>query len=110
MAQFNELKQSLEDKQDRLTQDLQAFMAKIRGRRQPHDGASNQGEDAKEMEEEVAARHARERRRQRERAATHARRPPPPGHGEGGRGADRDSGRGLGLEKSGIEEEEEEVE
>ena len=52
-------------------------MTKIRGRHQPHDGASNQGEDAKEMEEEVAARHARERRRQRERAATHARRPPP---------------------------------
>jgi uncharacterized coiled-coil DUF342 family protein len=54
MAQFNELKQSMEDKQDRLSQDLQALMTKIRGHRQPHDGASNQGEDADEIEEAVA--------------------------------------------------------
>ena len=33
MAQFNELKQSMEDKQDRLSQDLQALMTEIRGRR-----------------------------------------------------------------------------
>jgi hypothetical protein len=33
MIQFNELKQSIEDKQDRLAQDLEAFMAKIRGHR-----------------------------------------------------------------------------
>ena len=35
-------------------------MTKIRGRHQPHDGASNQGEDAKETEEEAAARRVRE--------------------------------------------------
>ena len=79
-------------------------MTEIRGRRQPHDGASNQGEDANETEEEEA-RLAREQRRRRERAAAHARRPPPPGRGDGGRGADHDRGRGLGLEESGIEEE-----
>jgi hypothetical protein len=33
MIQFNELNQSIEDKQDRLAQDLQTLMAKIRGRR-----------------------------------------------------------------------------
>jgi hypothetical protein len=33
MIQFNELKQSIEDKQDRLAQDLQALMAEIRGHR-----------------------------------------------------------------------------
>jgi hypothetical protein len=33
MIQFNELKQSIEDKQDRLVQDLQTLMAKIRARR-----------------------------------------------------------------------------
>ena len=104
MAQFNELKQSMEDKQDRLSQDLLALMIEIRGCRQPHDGASNQGEDANETEEEEA-RLAREQRRRRERAATHARRPPPLGHGDGGRGADHDRGRGLGLEGSGTEEE-----
>ena len=62
MAQFNELKQSMEDKQDRLSQDLLALMIEIRGCCQPHDGASNQGEDAKEIEEEVATRLAREQR------------------------------------------------
>jgi hypothetical protein len=33
MIQFNELKQSIEDKKDRLAQDLQALMAEIRGHR-----------------------------------------------------------------------------
>jgi hypothetical protein len=35
MIQFNELKQSIEDKQDRLAQDLQTLMAEIRARRRP---------------------------------------------------------------------------
>ena len=63
MAQFNELKQSLEDKQDRLTQDLQAFMAKIRGRRQPHNGVGNHGEDGEDSDGRAAARRAREHER-----------------------------------------------
>jgi len=54
IAQFNELKQSLEDRQDWLTLDLQNFMAEIRGRRQPHDGASNHGEDG-DMSDKSAA-------------------------------------------------------
>jgi hypothetical protein len=110
MAQFNELKESIEDKQDLLSQDLQALLTEIRGCHQPHDGAINQGEDADETEEEAAARLAREQRRPREQAAAHARRPPPLGRGDGGRGADHEHGRGLGLEKSGTEEEDEEEE
>ena len=45
MAQLNELRQSMEDKQDRLTQDFQALMAEIRRNRPPQDGASNHSED-----------------------------------------------------------------
>ena len=45
MAQFNEFKQSLEERQDRLAQDLQTILDEIRGRRPPNDGASIHGED-----------------------------------------------------------------
>ena len=48
MAQFNELRQSMEERQDRLTQDFQALMAEIRGRHQPQDSASNLGDDGEE--------------------------------------------------------------
>jgi hypothetical protein len=44
LMQFNELKQSIEDKQDRLAQDLQTLMAEIRGRCQLPDGARNHDE------------------------------------------------------------------
>jgi hypothetical protein len=97
MAQFNELKQSLEDKQDRLSRDFWTLMAKIRDQRQPRDGVSNHGEDANDIEEEAVARLAREQRRSRERAVVHARRPPPLGHRGGGRGTDHDRG-SVGLE------------
>jgi hypothetical protein len=33
LIQFNELKRSIENKQDRLAQDLQTLMAEIKGRR-----------------------------------------------------------------------------
>ena len=48
--QFNELKQRIEDKQDRLAQDLQTLMAEIRGRRRLLDGARNHDEDGEEGE------------------------------------------------------------
>ena len=60
MAQFNELRQSMEDKQDWLTQDLQALMVEIRRRRQPHEGASNHSDNE---ESEQAAMRAREQGR-----------------------------------------------
>jgi hypothetical protein len=56
MIQFNELKQSIEDKQDRLAQDLQTLMAKIRGRRQLPDGAINRDEDGEEGERNYSRR------------------------------------------------------
>ena len=62
MAQFNELKQSMEDKQDRLSQHLQALMAVIREHHQPRDNAnaSHHEDEVDEMKEEAAARLARE--------------------------------------------------
>ena len=55
MAQFNELKQSMEDKQDRLSQDLQALMAEIREHCQPRDNAnsSHHEDEVDETEEEA---------------------------------------------------------
>jgi hypothetical protein len=50
MIQFNELKQSIEAKQDLLAQDLQTLMAKIRGCRQLPDGVRNYDEDGEEGE------------------------------------------------------------
>ena len=72
MTQFNELRQGMEERQERLTQDLQALMAEIRGRRQPQDSASNLGDDG----EESAGAAARRRREQgrRNQGAAHDRR------------------------------------
>jgi hypothetical protein len=50
MIQFNELKQTIEDKQDRLVQDPQALLAEIRGRCRPPDGVRNQDEDGEDGE------------------------------------------------------------
>ena len=82
MAQFNELRQSMEERQDRLTQDFQALMAEIRRHRQPHDSASNHGDH-----EESAGAVARRRREQgrRNRGAAHDRR-----RGQGRRHSDND--------------------
>ena len=60
IAQFNEMRQSIEERLDRLTQDLQALMVEIRRRRQPHEGASNHGDNE---ESEQAAMRAREQGR-----------------------------------------------
>ena len=72
MTQFNELRQSMEERQERLTQDLHALMAEIRGRRQCQPNASNLGDDG----EETAGAVARRRREQgrRNRGAAHDRR------------------------------------
>ena len=62
MAQYNELRQSMEERQDRLTQDLQALMAEIRGRHQPQGSASNLDDDG-EGSTGAAARGRREQGR-----------------------------------------------
>ncbi|XP_062188886.1 uncharacterized protein LOC133892188 [Phragmites australis] len=102
MAQFNELKQSMEE----LTNNFQALMARLQDPPRDNANGSHHEDEVDETEEEAAARRAREQRRRRERAAANARRPPLPGRGNGGRGASRDHERGLGLEESGSEEEE----
>jgi hypothetical protein len=61
IAQFSEMRQSMEERQDRLTQDLQALMVEIRRRRQPHDSACNHGDN--EESEGVVARREREQGR-----------------------------------------------
>jgi hypothetical protein len=55
MAQFNELKQSMEEKQDQLSQDLQALMDQLRNLNNIPEAASNLDET-----DEVAARLARQ--------------------------------------------------
>ena len=50
-------------KQDRLTQDLQNSMTEIRRRRQPHNGASNHGEDGDMSDISAASRSSREQGR-----------------------------------------------
>ena len=78
MGQFSELRQGMEERQDRLTQEFQALMAEIRGHHQPQDGESNLGEDGEESAG-AAARRRREHGR-RSRGAAHGR-----GRGQGRR-------------------------
>jgi hypothetical protein len=56
IAQFNELKRSMEEKQDQLSQDIQALMAQLRNLNNIPEAASN----LDETDEEVAARLARQ--------------------------------------------------
>ena len=88
MAQFNELRQGMEERQDRLAQDFQALMAEIRGRRQPQDGASNLGDDGEESGG-AAARRRREHGR-RNRGAAHGR-----GRGQGRRHDESDDSKDV---------------
>jgi hypothetical protein len=69
--------QSIEDKQDRLAQDLQTLMAEIRGRRRLPDGARNHDEDGEEGEGNYSRR-----------ASEHGRRNQGAAHGRG-RGQNR---------------------
>jgi hypothetical protein len=93
MAQFNGLKRSTEEKQDQLSQDLQALVAQLRNLNSIPEAVSNHdGTD-----EEVAARLVRQLQRQ---DAAHARRPVVQGHGNGGNGAGRGIGRGCGDRRS----------
>jgi hypothetical protein len=60
MAQFNELKRSMEEKQDQLSQDLQALMAQLRNLNNIPEAASN----LDETDEEVAVWLARQQQQQ----------------------------------------------
>ena len=73
MAQFNELRPSMEERQERLTQDLQALMVEIIRRRQCQHNASNLGDDGEESAG-AAARRRREQWRRNQHAAHDRRR------------------------------------
>jgi hypothetical protein len=94
IAQFNELKRSMEEKQDQLSQDIQALMAQLRNLNNIPEAASN----LDETDEEVAARLARQQqqRQLQRQAAAHARRPVVQGRGNGGNCAGCGRGRGCG--------------
>jgi hypothetical protein len=79
LAQFNELKQSLEEKLERSSQDIQALMNLVRGHQRAFDGESNQSKEVDETDAEAAARRARQ---QQERDALHGHQPPHPEHGK----------------------------
>jgi hypothetical protein len=96
MAQFNELKRSMEEKQDQLSQDLQALMAQLRNLNNTPEVASNH----EAIDEEVAAQLARQQQQHQRQAAAHARRPAVQGRGNGGNGAVRGRGRGFGDRRS----------
>jgi hypothetical protein len=60
LAQFNKLKESLEEKLERSSQDIQALMNLVRGHQRAFDGESNQSEEVDETDAEAAARRARQ--------------------------------------------------
>jgi hypothetical protein len=66
MTQFNELRQSIEQKKDKLSQDLQALMDQLRIQNSNLDGASNQENEVDETDEEAAARIARQQQQRQE--------------------------------------------
>jgi hypothetical protein len=78
LAQFKELKQSLEEKLERSSQDIQALMNIVRGHQRAFDGESNQYEEIDKTDAEASARRAR---KQQEHDAFHGHRPPRPEHG-----------------------------
>jgi hypothetical protein len=94
MAQFNDMRQNIEDRQNRMANDLQAIFE-----RQQHlpcgaENASNHEDEVEETAEEAAERVAREQQERRQRVAFHARRPVGRGRGDGGIGGGRARGRG----------------
>ena len=94
MTQFNELRQDMEERQERLTQDFQALMAEIRGRHQPQDSASNLGDDGEESTR-AAARRRREQGRRNRGAAHDRRRGRGRTHHDSGESEDDDDGSQL---------------
>jgi hypothetical protein len=85
----------MEEKQDQLSQDIQALMAQLRNLNNIPEAASN----LDETDEEVAARLARQQqqRQLQRQAAAHARRPVVQGRGNGGNCAGCGRGRGRGC-------------
>jgi hypothetical protein len=93
MAQFNEMKRSMEEKQEKLPQDLQEIVPQLRMHHNVHDTPNNQDDEVEETNEQLIAQVARE---QRSRTAAHAGRSPILGHRNGGNGCGNGRGRSFG--------------
>jgi predicted metal-dependent hydrolase len=64
MAQFNEMKRSMDEKQEKLSHDVQEIIAQLRIHQNVHDNINNQGDEAKETNEQIVVRLAREQQLQ----------------------------------------------
>jgi hypothetical protein len=115
MAQFNELRQNIEERANGLANDLQAILHQVQHIHHVAKNASNHEDDVEETAEEATERVAREQQERRQRVAFHARRHAGRGRGDGGNRGGRGRGRGRGQEDNDYAEfegeyEEEEVE
>jgi hypothetical protein len=98
MAQFNEMKWSMEEKQEKPSQYLQEIIAQLRIHQNVHDNRNNHDDEAEETNEQIVTRLAREQQLW---AAAHAGWPPILGHRNGGN--NHGNGRGRGFRDRGSE-------
>jgi hypothetical protein len=95
MAQFNDMKRSMEEKWEKLSQDLQEIIAQLRIHQNVRDNRNNQDDEAEKTNEQIVTWLAKEQQLQRPWAAAHARRPIF-GHRNGGNNRGNGRGRGFG--------------
>jgi hypothetical protein len=74
MSQFNDMRQNIKDRQNRMDNDLHAILEWLQHLPRGAKNSSNHG-DVEETVEEAAERVAREQQERRQRATFHARRP-----------------------------------
>jgi hypothetical protein len=65
IAQFNEMNRSMEEKQEKISQDLQEIIAQLRYNQNVHDNRNNQVDDPEETNEQNVAWLARKHQLQR---------------------------------------------
>jgi hypothetical protein len=98
----------MEEKQEKLSQDLQEIIPLIRIQQTVNDNKNNQDDEADETNEQIVTRLTREQQLQGPRASAHARRPPILGHRNGGNNCGNGSERGFGDRGSECAESDEE--
>jgi hypothetical protein len=110
MAQFNELRQNIEERANGSANDLQDILQRLQHIPHVAKNVSNHEDDVEETAEEAAEQVARKQQERRQRAPFHARRPAGRGRGDGGNGGGRGRGRGRGQEDNDYAEFEDEYE
>jgi hypothetical protein len=98
----------MEEKQEKLSQDLQEIISLIRIQQTVHDNKNNQDDEADETNKQIVTRLTREQQLQGPRASAHARRPPILGHRNGGNNCGNGSERDFGDRGSECAESDEE--